>query len=131
MRDGGRVFLITFMEYYFWDGEDHYFVDVINNLSFCHIELIHANPVKDQIYHDLVLGINSDAQKEPLYSWLQYQNPATYRGTYNISIPGNELPDTGTYRIWLPIPINNGPQTNVTIEYVTPDKWVKQPPSMD
>lgn len=74
MRDGGRVFLITFMEYYFWDGEDHYFVDVINNLSFCHIELIHANPVKDQIYHDLVLGINSDAQKEPLYSWLQYQN---------------------------------------------------------
>ncbi len=127
----GRVFLTTFMEHYFWDGEDHYFVDAINNLSFRHIELIHANPVKDQIYHDLVLGINKDVQKEPLYSWLQYQNPATYRGTYNISIPGNELPDTGTYRIWLPIPINNGPQTNVTIEFVTPDKWVKQPPSMD
>ena len=85
----------------------------------------------DQAYYDLVLKINQIAQEKPVYSWMQYQKPATYRGTHTVSIQRDKLPDVGTYRIWLPLPINNGPQTQVTIESVTPDKWVKQPPSID
>lgn len=119
------------MECYYWDGEEHYFNDAVQNLKFRYLELMRADTAMEQGYYDLVLRMNRIAQEKPEYSWMQYQKPVTYRGTHTISIPREKLPDVGTYRIWLPIPINNGPQTQVTIESVVPDKWVKQPPSID
>jgi transglutaminase-like putative cysteine protease len=115
--------------HYFWDGEEHYFQDAVQNLKFRHLDLMQANT--DQEYYDLVLKVNQTAQEDPAYSWMQYQKPVTYRGIHTVSIPRNELSDVGTYRIWFPLPINNGPQTQVTIESIIPDKWVKQPSSIN
>ncbi|NLF28591.1 MAG: transglutaminase domain-containing protein [Clostridiales bacterium] len=95
------------------------------------MDLMHADEAAQQVYHGLVLNIGSIAKAEPSHPWAQYHNPATYRGTHTISIPREELPKTGTVRIWFPIPINNGPQTGVTVESVTPEKWMKLPPSVD
>lgn len=119
------------IEHHFWDGEKHYFLDAAPNLKFRYLELMQADAAADQLYYDLVLGINEVAEEKPAHSWMQYQKPATYRGIHTVSVPRNELPDTGTYRIWFPIPINTGPQTQVTIESVTPDRWIMQPPSTD
>jgi len=114
-----------------YDGEAHYFSDAVANLKYRHMDLMHADEVVQQAYHDLVGNINSIAQTEPALPWAQYHNPATYRGTHTISIPREELPKTGTIRVWLPIPINNGPQTGVTVDSISPEKWLKLPPSID
>lgn len=114
-----------------YDGEAHYFFDAVANLKYRHMDLMHADEAAQRSYHDLVLNINRIAMEEPERPWSQYHNPATYRGTHTISVPREELPETGTLRIWLPIPINNGPQTGVTVESVAPEKWLKQPPSID
>jgi len=119
------------LEHYFWDGDDHYFNEAAENLKFRHLELIWANKTIDQAYHDLVLKMNQAAEGKPVSSKMHYQKPVTYKGVHTITIPREKLPEAGTYRIWLPLPINYGPQTQVTIESVIPDKWVKQPPSIN
>ncbi len=115
----------------FYDGETHYFEDAVANLKYRHMDLMHADEASQRTYHDLVLNINKVARAELERPWAQYHNPATYRGAHTISVPRQELPETGTLRIWIPIPINNGPQTGVTVESVSPEKWLKQPPSVD
>lgn len=65
------------------------------------------------------------AEEKPENSWQQYQKPVTHHGTHTISIPREELPETGTYRLWIPLPVNTGPQMQVTVDYVTPQEWVK------
>ncbi len=119
------------IEHYIWDGEEHYFSDGIQNLKFRYIELIQSDEAAEQEYYNLVLKVNKIAMEQPLHPWQQYQKPATYRGIHAITIPRDKLPETGTYRLWLPIPINTGPQTQVTIESITPEKWIKQPPSIN
>ncbi len=119
------------IEHYIWDGEEYYFSDGIQNLKFRYIELIQSDEAAEQEYHNLVLKVNKIAQEQPIHPWQQYQKPAAYRGIHAITIPRDKLPETGTYRLWLPIPINTGPQNQVIIESITPDKWVKQPPSID
>lgn len=119
------------LEHYIWDGEVHYFYDSVTNLKYRNMDLMHADAAAQQSYTALVQSINQDAEKQPEHSWQQYQKPVIYRGTHELSVPRDKLPRVGTYRIWFPIPINNGPQTEVTIESITPDKWVKQPPSID
>jgi Na+-transporting NADH:ubiquinone oxidoreductase subunit NqrC len=110
------------IEHYIWDGIEHYFSDGIQNLKFRYIELIQSDEAAEQEYHNLVLKVNNIAQEQLVHPWQQYQKPATYRGIHTITIPRDKLPETGTYRLWLPIPINTGPQTQVTIESIIPDK---------
>lgn len=119
------------LESYYWDGEDHYFSESVVNLIYRNMDLMFANTVLQQTYSDLLQKINQNAKTQPEYFWRQYQKGVTYRGTHELSIPRDVLPQAGTYRIWFPIPINSGPQANVTIESVTPEKWVKAPPTLD
>jgi len=119
------------MEHLIWDEEEHFFCDAARNLKFRDMDLMHTDMVAQQKYYDVVSEMIKTAQEEPDYLWNQYQNPATYRGIHTVSIPRDKLPEVGTYRIWFPVPINSGPQTNVVIESVVPDKWIKQPPSLD
>jgi len=119
------------MEHYVWDGEEHFFYDASHNLMFRHLELLQANNTVEQSYYNLVLDMNQIVQNESECLWTQYYNASTYRGIHTISIPRDELPDVGVYRIWFPVPINSGSQTNVVIESVIPDKWVKQPSSVN
>lgn len=119
------------IEHYIWDGEEYYFSDGIQNLKFRYIELIQSDEAAEQEYNNLVLKVNKIALEQPDHPWQQYQKPAAYRGIHTITIPRDKLPETGTYRLWLPMPINTGPQTQVTIESITPEKWVNQPPSIN
>ncbi len=124
------LFVTNELEYYIWDGQKHYFESAVDNLKYRNLDLIRENPKMNQTYFDLVTTIVEKAKKAPETAWMPYQNPATYHGTGTISVPRSELPDEGTYRIWIPLPINSGSQSSVTIESVTPVKWVKYPPSI-
>ncbi len=119
------------LEHYFYDGREHYFEDAVTNLMYRYMELMHADTAAQQAYYDLLLKINRLAKEKPEDTRQQYQKPVTYHGTHTISIPRQELPEIGTYRIWLPVPVQSDPQTQVSLDFVTPEKWVKRLPGFD
>ena len=119
------------VEHAFLDGEEHYFESAVSNLAFRHLELMRQDEAKLRTYDDLAQMVLRLADDKPESSFKQYHSPAVYRGTHTLSIPRDQLPKQGTYRLWLPIPINTGAQTDVKVERITPEKWVKLPPSFD
>lgn len=54
-----------------------------------------------------------------------YGEPVAWDGTEVLSVPRDELPANGTLRLWFPLPIETGSQTNVTILSVEPAQYVK------
>lgn len=116
---------------WFYDGEAHYFEDTAANLPYRYLDLMLEDEARQKAYKQLVADVLSIAAAQPVDGFTQYSKPAKYRGVHTISVPREELPQTGVLRIWLPIPINTGPQTGVVIESVIPEKWMKLPPSID
>ena len=132
--DDGEIALWTApenVEHTFYDGEEHYFESAVDNLVYRDLELMRLNGAVMKTYDDLAQKVLQLAEKKPENAWTQYHSPAVYRGTHTLRIPRGELPSQGTYRLWIPIPINTGSQTNVVVESVAPQEWVKQPPSFD
>lgn len=116
---------------WFYDGETHYFSETVGNLPHRYLDLMLEDEAHQKTYKQLVTDVLCIAAAQPTDGYTQYSKPAKYRGIHTISVPREELPQTGILRIWLPIPINTGPQTGVVIESVTPEKWVQLPPSID
>jgi transglutaminase-like putative cysteine protease len=114
------------IEHYMWDQIEHYFNDAPTNIRFSNLTLLQANSTVEKSYHDLLLEFDTT----PSNSSEPYQKPVTYSATQTLNIPRDQLPANGTLQMWFPLPINNGPQT-VVIESITPDTYVKQPPSID
>ena len=54
-----------------------------------------------------------------------YGEPVSYEGLEELSFPRDALPRTGTFRLWIPLPIETDSQTNVTIVSVGPAKYAK------
>ncbi len=119
------------VEHTFYDGEEHYFESAVANLVYRDLALMRLNEATMKSYDELAQKVLQLAEKKPENAWTQYHSPAVYRGTHTLRIPRGELPSGGTYRLWIPIPINTGSQANVVVESVIPAEWVKQPPSFD
>jgi transglutaminase-like putative cysteine protease len=62
--------------------------------------------------------------------WQPYAEPREYDFTQTLAVPRAELPATGDLRAWLPLPIVNGPQTDVRITELTPTTWTALPTSI-
>jgi transglutaminase-like putative cysteine protease len=114
-----------------YDGETHYFSDTVANLKYRYLDLMFADEASQASYGSLLEDVLAIIAGQPDNSFTQYGHPAQYRGIHTISVPRGELPQTGTLRLWLPIPINTGAQTETVIESVTPEKWMKFPASID
>lgn len=54
-----------------------------------------------------------------------YGAPVAYTGSTDLSIPRPELPANGTLKAWLPVPVETGSQTNVTILSIEPAQYLK------
>jgi transglutaminase-like putative cysteine protease len=54
-----------------------------------------------------------------------YGEPVLWEGTEELAISTAELPKTGTFRLWIPLPVESGSQANVTIISVEPARYVK------
>jgi hypothetical protein len=106
------------------DGEVWYFEDTVNNVKYHNLSIMRAE--------------NARVKRTPLYDKLApliatpwkngtgpYGDPVAYVGATEISIPRGELPANGTLKLWLPVPIETGSQTNVTIISVEPARYMK------
>ncbi len=114
-----------------YDGETHYFSDTVANLKFRYMNLMFADEAAQEAYGALFEDVLAIIEGQSYNSFSQYSHPAKYRGVHTISIPRGELPQTGTLRLWLPVPINTEAQTGIFIESVTPEKWLKFPVSIN
>lgn len=113
-----------------WDGEVHYFNQAADNIATRHFDIAYQNAEKSEMIAQLVRTISSSSG-EAAAPWQPYSNPLTWLGTESVNVPRSELPEKGLLKVWFPLPIEmGGPQDSVTVVSVTPDTWLKQPPSI-
>lgn len=118
------------LEHMTWDGKIHYFNQAAENIATRHFDIAYQNTTKSETVAQLVKDIYalSSGTTAP---WQPYSNPMTWLGTESISVPRSELPEKGLLKLWFPLPVDvGGPQTDVSVVSVTPDTWLKQPPSI-
>jgi transglutaminase-like putative cysteine protease len=95
---------------------------------------------KNILNHNMTLMRKSNAKRNhtPLYDELiplitapqkngagPLGDPVAYEGREELTIPRDALPRNGMLKLWIPLPIETGSQTNVTIVSVEPAHYVK------
>ncbi len=113
-----------------WDGVKHYFYDVPTNLAYRDVELFQTQPAMVAAYttiHEVLVPYLAVAAAAP--AWEQYGEPKAYDFTQTLAVPRDQLPAGGDLRVWFPLPIEVGPQTNVGITDITPTTYLRYPPS--
>ena len=105
------------------DGEEWFFVNTINNIRSHNLDLMRkATEAKGETpFYDQMKSI----ALRPHAGNDTYTNPITWEGTEVLSIPAEQLPKTGTLRLWIPLPIETDSQRDVAILSVEPAEYVK------
>ena len=106
------------------DNETWYYEENVGNIRFHNPGLMQnasaamgQTPLYDQLTKYTFAPVNASAGP--------YGEPVAWVGTESISVPRGELPANGTLKVWLPLPIETSPQTNVTILSVEPAQYVR------
>jgi transglutaminase-like putative cysteine protease len=101
----------------------------------------YENTVKNIRFHNLYLirNFTLDSKHNPFFDEIRrfiFSNPSSGIGPYlrptafevygNLSIPKGLLPKMGTLRLWIPMPIETSPQSNVTVLSIEPSRYVRQ-----
>ncbi|MFA5266659.1 MAG: transglutaminase domain-containing protein [Methanoregula sp.] len=106
------------------DGEVWYFSNTIPNIRSHNVDLMREATKKkgETPFYDQMKSIAFAPEDE---SAGNYQNPIAWEGTETLSIPAGDLPETGTLRLWVPLPVETESQQDVTIISVEPAQYVK------
>ena len=114
------------------DGAPRFFDGVISNVKFRNVDLFRQDAGMyggyEQGYKMLKPIIDAGPGPD---SWQPFIRPISYTGTGTLAVPRGKLPASGTLKLWFPIPIVTGPQTNVSVLSITPMTYVKGAPSLD
>ncbi len=112
------------------DGQPYYFGDIVKNIKFRNVSFFQQDSDMYTGYKGIynLLQPVTDTVADPI---APFSNIATYQGTGTMTIPRDRLPRTGLFRLWIPVPIVTSTQPNVKIISISPQKYVKQPPSID
>ncbi len=120
------------METWTVDGETRYFISAADNIKYRHLDVMRQDTKMMASYDALLPNfIHNVIPATDLRPFQAYVNPVTYEGTETLNVLRSDLPETGTLKLWWPIPINDGPQTGVSITSITPADYVKLPASTD
>lgn len=112
------------------DGKPMYSEIVVPNLKFRNMDLMHGDEAQNDRYASLIREVvERVANVWPKESWKAYDYPATYIGRHSVDIPRDELPTTGIFKMWFPLPITIGYQQPVEILSIEPADYVVLPPS--
>lgn len=115
-----------------YDGARHYFSELAINLAYRDYDLYHTLPDhmagNRKAYALLAPYMDAAKHAQP---WQPYAEPTSYAFTQTLDVPRAELPDSGRLNIWLPTPLEGGPQTDVRISNVTDVPWLNLPPTIN
>ncbi len=118
------------LERFIIDGKPLYTADLVDNVQFRDMKLMHADEKKNSLYARLVSQmVERVASVWPKQSWKTYDYPATYTGLHTIEIPRDRLPAAGLFKLWIPLPITLAYQQPAEILSVEPAEYVALPPS--
>ncbi len=117
------------LESFVIDGKTMYSDSVIPNLQRRTMSLMHGDQEKNKYYASLVSEMERIATVWPKESWKIYDYPVTYIGKYRVDIPRSELPPSGIFKMWFPLPITLGYQQPVEVLSIEPAGYVVLPPS--
>lgn len=122
------------IEYMIIDGKPRYYDDFVKNIMYRNPALMDKEGLEREMtfalkYHEIIY--RSKDGYHPEKSWNPYINPVTFLITEELNLPRKELPASGVLKIWFPVPIISAAQREVKIISVSPDKFVKYPPSID
>jgi len=115
---------------YTMDGEVWYFEDTISNIVFHNLTLmqqVNANKNYTPFYDELA----PLAFARKTSSAGPYSDPVPWEGREEISVPRDQLPATGTLKLWVPLPVEAGSQKNVTIVALEPARYLKSTTGTD
>jgi transglutaminase-like putative cysteine protease len=114
------------------DGKPHYFVELVKNLKFRNLPLFRQDAEAMARYRHMYRVIKPFIyERFKLPSWQPYRKPRVYYGTTVVDIPRDKLPKSGLFKMWVPLPILTGAQTEAKIISIDPAKYVKSSPSID
>jgi len=100
----------------------------------------HDDTVSNILWHTMTMmrKVNAAMNYTPFYDELAplalatqkngtdpYGEPVAWEGVEALSVPRDLLPANGTLKLWIPLPVESGPQTNVTIVAVEPAQYVR------
>lgn len=106
------------------DGEVWYHDDTVSNIFWHTMTLMRKQTAATNHtpFYDELAPLAFATQKSGAYP---YGEPAAWEGVEELSVPRDKLPANGTLKLWIPLPVESGPQTNVTIVAVEPTRYVK------
>jgi len=106
------------------DGEVWYHDDTVSNI-FWHNMTLMRNARAAGNYTPFYDELTPLAFAAPTSGTGPYSEPVAWEGLEELSVPRDQLPENGTLKLWIPLPVESGPQTNVTIVAVEPARYVK------
>ncbi|MFH1980728.1 MAG: hypothetical protein ABIL58_02675 [Pseudomonadota bacterium] len=112
------------------DGRRLFFSGVVKNIGFRHVALLRrvlqqkgaGSPFFDQL-RDIVFA--PETTTYPPRTWQPYTNPVTFVGEVSVRIPRSALPESGTIKLWVPLPVQTGSQVNPRLITAQPAEFVK------
>jgi transglutaminase-like putative cysteine protease len=106
------------------DGEVWYFADTVSNIFYHNMTLMRKQNAAMNYtpFYDELAPL---AFAPPKSGTGPYGEPVPWEGLEVLSVPREQLPENGTLKLWVPLPVEGGPQTNVTIISVEPARYVK------
>jgi len=118
------------------DGTPHYFYSIDRNFAFRNYDVGRScEPIhrKYTTYYKIIRALIERNAREvlPEGAVFPYKNPAVYRGKWSITVRHSELPRNGILKIWMPLPILVGPQSDVRDISISPAAYVKLPARTD
>lgn len=114
------------------DGQPRYADEACMNIILRNPDLFATSSQLVEKYDEGYRTLLEAAHETPSHEARQpYFNPVTYLGTGTLDVPREQLPQSGLLRLWFPLPILAGYQQDVRVLSITPDDYVKDPPSFD
>ena len=118
------------------DGEARYFRAVDKNFVFRNYDVARSLEHIQKKYrtcYKIIKQIIEEDKKEKIADGAvyPYKHPVTYRGSWTLTIERKKLPQTGTLKLWIPLPILTGPQTGITDISISPQEYAKFPARID
>lgn len=129
-----RYFNSGMMDHLDFQGGTYYFSDCVANLLYRNLDLMHewgrrhrlADPFYEVLQDQFMRPRGSGYPQVP---WIPDTDPRTFLVEGSMSIPRDQLPDSGLLRIWVPVPIQSAAQTDPRVVGISPSDCVVYPPA--
>jgi hypothetical protein len=112
-------------------GQVFYFDGALNTAMGLDPQLMLSNKDLMASYKKISLPMMKMVADTAHKPWQPYTKPVTYMTVGQLNIPRKELPKTGLFKLWIPLPTQTATQINVKVVTIAPEAKIKYPVRTD